>query len=74
MHDRQLNLWLTVIQSPGFCRFENVQKLSHTPLVYLVEVDGKPAVAKLCNNYGWAVHESWAEGGLAPRLLLEHCR
>ena len=51
-----------------------LKKLSNTSLVYLVDVDGKAAVAKFCNRYGWAVHISWAEGGLAPGLLLEHCR
>ncbi|KAK9816071.1 hypothetical protein WJX74_009930 [Apatococcus lobatus] len=54
--------------------FKIVTKLSPMSLVYLVDLDGTAAVAKLCMQYGWAVHSSWADAGLAPHLLLEHCR
>ncbi|KAK9836490.1 hypothetical protein WJX74_001602 [Apatococcus lobatus] len=43
-------------------------------LVYLIDLDGDVAVAKLADRYGWAVHKAWADAGVAPQLHLEHCR
>ncbi|KAK9844388.1 hypothetical protein WJX74_001863 [Apatococcus lobatus] len=54
--------------------FKVVKKLCDRALVYLIDLNGKAAVAKLSMKYGWATHKSWADGGFAPRLLLEHCR
>ncbi|KAK9842844.1 hypothetical protein WJX74_003284 [Apatococcus lobatus] len=35
-------------------------------------MNDKAAEAKLSMKYGWATLQSWANGGFAPRLLLEH--
>ncbi len=58
------------------CRFQVREKLSGVEswLVYLIDLDGDVAVAKLANRYGWAVHKAWADAGVAPQLHLEHCR
>ena len=64
--------WLC--DSVAWCRLHIVQKLSQTSEVYLVDIDGILAVAKLALRYGWAAHLAWAAAGIAPALHLQHCR
>ncbi|KAK9820889.1 hypothetical protein WJX74_001928 [Apatococcus lobatus] len=76
LHQAALSESFWWLRLPAYYRFHVQEKLSGVEswLVYLIDLDGDVAVAKLADRYGWAVHKAWADAGVAPQLHLEHCR
>lgn len=43
-------------------------------LIYVGDFGFGKTVAKFTQQYSWEAHSAFAQAGVAPKLLLEHCR